>query len=795
MVLSLRSRRDLGAAVAVLVLCVLLFPGALLRGELFFERDLHLDWYPRLEALDRCLREGAWPLWDTSISFGQPLLADPGAQVLYPFTWLALAVPGSMAYTIFAVLHLLIAAVGMSRLAARLGAGSLGAVAAAVFFVLSGPVQSSVNLWHHFAGLAWMPWVLLGVERCLHRPRRETLAGCIMPATLQILAGSADVCAMTVGVSGGWVAFRLLQRRRGRGWRGLLALVLAAGLAVGLSATLWWPAADVLSRSPREELPLDIRTAWSVPAGGLWRTVLPLDPDRVPFVPETWTALYDRPERPFLSSLYLGLPVLAAVAAALVSRRHRRSALVLAAVGATGVALAMGPHGAVYSTATELLPALKVFRYPSKTLFLVAFVVALLGGMGVGAISRRGLTPRVQVALAVALLLAAGTAGLVGMGLWVSLSPLASPALAAASGMVLLLGSSDRLRPIVTALALAGLALGDLLLAHAWLNPTAPPDLVFDPPPVVSQVDRAGHRRLYVYDYHSLAGTAERLLGRTDPYRVGPPPPGWSHKQLQAAGQRLYLVPPSAGLFGLEGSYDLDIRGLYSRPLNDITFFLRHVEGTPVHGRLLRMGAVGTVLSLHEQGLEDLDLEVVLPSLFPEAIRVWRVPGGLPRTWVVGGARVADEREAFETLAAPMFDPAAEVLLPKGRPRTAPKPFVGSSRVELLDHDRVRLDVSASAPAFVVLADAYDPGWRATVDGRPTPVIRANVAFRAVAVGAGRHVVEMAYRPRALLRGLTLSGISLLLFLGVVFGRARGARRGRAGSPPGPLGGRVADSA
>jgi hypothetical protein len=548
---------------------------------------------------------------------------------------------------------------------------------------------------------------------------------------------------------------------------------------VGLSATVWWPAADVVARSPRQELPEDIRTAWSVPPRGLWRLVAPLDPDRVPFSPETWAALYDRPEQPFLASLYLGIPALAAAVAALLSRRDRRKALLLAAAAACGVVLAMGPHGGGYTLATEVLPVLKIFRYPSKITLLVAVTVALLAGIGTGAVARRRLSPRALAGLAGAVLLTASVVALVGARWWGPLAPVGSIALAGAAAAVLGLGAHGSLRPRLAALALAGLGLGDLLLVHAGLNVTAPETLIFEPPPAVARVDRGERRRLYVYDYHSLPGTAERQLGRTDPYRVGPPPPGWEGEQFEVAGQRLYLLPPSAGLFGLEGSYDLDIRGLYPRPLNDLTFFLRHVEGTSVHTRLLRMGAVGTVLSLHDHGLEDLRLDDTLPSLFPEAIRLWRVPGAFPRAWVVGGARIADEREAFESLADPTFDPAHEVLLAEGRPRSAPESFVGTSRTLRVAPDRVTLEVDASAPGFVVFADAFDPGWRATVDERRTPVHRANVAFRAVAVPEGRHVVEMVYRPRTVFQGLTLSALSLLVVLGVAAARAPRGRQGQ----------------
>jgi hypothetical protein len=545
----------------------------------------------------------------------------------------------------------------------------------------------------------------------------------------------------------------------------LASLAVAGGLSLGASAILWWPAADLVSRSPRQELPADIRTAWSIPPEGLWRLVAPLDPDRVPFTPEAWKALYNRPDRPFLWSLYLGLPALAAAAAGLVSRRDRTRALLLAAVAGGGVVFAMGPHAGVYDAVTALAPILKAFRYPSKAMLPVALAVSLLAGLGVGAVARGRLPPRVQAGLGAVWLVGAIVASLLGSRVWTRSCSPGTLALALATVAVLVLAARGVARPPLAAAALAAFVAADLLLVHAGMNATAPPGLIFEPPPAVALVDRGEGRRLYVYDYHSLPGTSERLLGNAVPYAVGLAPPGWERTVLQVAAQRQYLVPPSGGLFGLEGSYDLDIRGLYPRALNDLTFFLRHVEGTPVHTRLLRMGAVGTVLSLHERGLEELHLEATLPSLLAETIHVWRVPGARPRAWVVGASRVARGQAAFEILAGPAFDPRREVLLSEGRVSPASADFVASARIRRMVSDGVAVDVEASAPGFLVLADSFDPGWRATVDDVPVRVGRANVAFQAVPIPAGRHLVKMVYRPRAVVRGLTLTGLALLAML------------------------------
>ncbi|MCE7960687.1 MAG: hypothetical protein DYH06_22535, partial [Acidobacteria bacterium ACB2] len=59
--------------------------------------------------------------------------------------------------------------------------------------------------------------------------------------------------------------------------------------------------------------------------------------------------------------------------------------------------------------------------------------------------------------------------------------------------------------------------------------------------------------------------------------------------------------------------------------------------------------------------------------------------------------------------------------------------------------DRLAADVEGAA--FLLVADAFGPGWRALVDGREAPLLPANLAFRAVPVPGGRHRVEIVYRP------------------------------------------------
>jgi len=302
-------------------------------------------------------------------------------------------------------------------------------------------------------------------------------------------------------------------------------------------------------------------------------------------------------------------------------------------------------------------------------------------------------------------------------------------------------------------------AAADLVWAHRDLNPTAPPAFYQYRAPVASAILGEDHGRVYTFDYF-IAGAARRHLGR-DAGFVLARPEQMRYAWEAALALRTYAFPSVIGAWGLESAFDRDPTALYGPQAMRLAARLREVEGTPAHLRLLRLGGVTHVVSLHSAGLEDLVPAGTFESLFPEPIRLFRVPDPLPRTMAVGGARVADGPDALDAILDERFDPRREVVLPEGAARESPVGFEGGSRIVTRRPDRVRIEARLSADGYVVLLDDYDPGWSARVDGRPARVLRADVAFRAVSVPAGRHQIEMVYRPRSLPWGAAVSLLAL----------------------------------
>jgi hypothetical protein len=91
-----------------------------------------------------------------------------------------------------------------------------------------------------------------------------------------------------------------------------------------------------------------------------------------------------------------------------------------------------------------------------------------------------------------------------------------------------------------------------------------------------------------------------------------------------------------------------------------------------------------------------------------------------------------------------------------------------SVKVRYESPTRVVLEARLSKPGLVVLADIFANGWRLAVDGRPAPILRANLLMRAAAVDSGTHTLVYTYEPISLRIGAWLSLLGLAVMLGLI---------------------------
>ena len=113
----------------------------------------------------------------------------------------------------------------------------------------------------------------------------------------------------------------------------------------------------------------------------------------------------------------------------------------------------------------------------------------------------------------------------------------------------------------------------------------------------------------------------------------------------------------------------------------------------------------------------------------------------------------------MRALTRPDFDGAKMVFLPPEAKSLVAVTNQTAARVlnSQFKAQRVDIEVEAAGPSLVVVAQTYYRNWRVYVNDEPTHMLRANYAFQAFQVPAGRHHVRLVYEDRAFQFGAVVS--------------------------------------
>ncbi len=727
-------------------------PAGLLHPSNFLLTDAVEVFHPDLEWARGVIRAGSLPLWDPYVFGGWPVFASQQTAMLYPLNWLAFVLPFWPALGIIAALKVLVAGLGTWWLSRRLGQGRAAALLAAVTY----SVCSCMVIWlehPHTNVYALLPWLLGAIDLVCAR-RRARDAGAVAAIVGLCLLGGHPESTFIAGLAG--IPFALVclagtveaaERRRG-----LLLLAGAVALGAAAGAVMLAPFVELATQAPR----LARGGGGGLPDVSLLSV----------FLPDRWgrpdggfavTGPVNYAERTF----YVGvLPLMLAVAG-LHRPRGRRQPFF---VGLLVAGLVLAVHVPVVTDAVDELPG---FAYVdlTRTLILASLSLAVLAGFGLerllGADRRE---QRVMLALA-------GLVGVVPMvwlvvhagalhafprfsdfvpNLWARSSSLAQTAAAAATrwlvlalaalGVLALLVGERRPGRARAALGLAvALAAADLLTINQGYNPAiAAARAQPAPTPTI------------------VAALAGQGSGRTS---------GFSEYLIPNVGSRYGLRDPRGHGLPALGRY----LALWAR-LGGKGFQATRVDPRdPRSAQLLDDFGVTTVLTTAAGGTAaTTGLRLVARRSDGS---VYRNPNALPRAFFASSWRaLATERDALGAVAAirPAHLLAAPVVEGVAPPSGPPAGGGGAVRFTGDGGDRVSLEVDAPRAGYLVLLDSYYPGWRATVDGRDAAIHPANVAFRAVAVPAGRHRVVFRYLPRTVVAGGVVSGLAWIAILGLV---------------------------
>ena len=160
-----------------------------------------------------------------------------------------------------------------------------------------------------------------------------------------------------------------------------------------------------------------------------------------------------------------------------------------------------------------------------------------------------------------------------------------------------------------------------------------------------------------------------------------------------------------------------------------------------------------------------------------------RNPDALPRVWLTDTfVVVKDRREILTRLSEPDFDYRRIAVLEK-TPEPLPEPDslpAGSITIVQRQPEKMMLHGELKRATLLMISEIFYPDWRATIDGRPAEILRADYCLRALALPAGTHTVILYYDRQLLNIGLFISIVTLLAVSAILFIFPRFRNKGSA---------------
>ncbi len=657
------------------------------------------------------MRGGEIAWWMPEFACGYPAFASWMYGLLYPGLALYLVFSPETAWAWTAILHTAFGAAGMVALARTAGCKNSGAVAAGLLFGLAEfvVVRSVVGHLNITLPATWAPWVLHFLIGTVQGRARALPLLCLTGA-LGLLSGHVQVWFY---FSVGAAVVAVFSTTRAECVPAMLRVGCAALIVLALTAIQWIPSVLLLSVSDGGVTDLDLRQQGS----------LSLHAGAERFVPGVlgrfgntfpWgdygagEDLYH--EMIGMSGVWLLIPAIFAA--------RLRSAVPWITIVVVA-AFISGGDGNVVGRLFHELPGFETARAPARAQILIVLCGPVVVGLGIDQWMARRDGMRLVIGAVVVCALIVASAVIAGRVEGVGPAQVRPAVLVAILTTAAVAGvfvfSADRPR--------RGLIPAAVLAAAAF---------VVALPPV-----------------HSVSSRVYRMA-----WEDAVPEDLRSHR-IHLDGN---MFPPieRRGMRSTRELSHVDVAGYRA---------LAHSRGGPGVGYWLDVGVAA------HRGWESVVFDVP-EGAGPADLLL------LKRLGAIGdGALFADAGQAADLTDSEVADRLADgdrsaYVRTGGELRRHPPLAVPArgrvSREEAGSPNQRRFVVEAPAAALVVTSDKWSPGWTAALDGEAVEIHAAQMAFAAIRVPAGPHVITMSYRAPGLLAGAwtTLAGLLGLLFVG-----------------------------
>lgn len=740
------------------------------------------------------LAKGTIPLWNPYIYGGTPFTGGVQSALFYPLNLIFLVFPTYVAINYSIILHVFLSGVftylylRFIKLNPKSEIRNLQSIArlsrtscmvSSVIFMFCAPQIFHVYPGHlpNLCTMIWLPLILLYAELFIRtRNFLYALFGGIAVA-FNILAGHPQYFFYTSIALIIYCIIRMIQEFREHMnwkhvWYHVAGVCMLYVTGVSLAAIQLLPAFEMIKHSARQTISYE------------WVGQFSFAPENfiTLFIPEFFGDLLQTPYwgRYYLweMSLYIGiLPLLLSAIAAFYERnRFTKTFLILALVT---MILALGKFTPFLKILYAIVPGFNLFRGNSKFIFIVAFSLSVLSGMGVEHLKNSILTKRktssflsitIGIVAAISLFLFIFFLCKAGYGTWYGIIRkicslgdryTTSPSLNDTGFLHTTFAVATR--GVIKFIILSVLS---LLVIGVWINGRLRSQVLIPTTIAVILGDLwcFGNQYMVTFDSRQCFWNKELvhvLKNDPEPFRI------------TTAGH-FELNQGMAHDISHIGGYDANVIKEYSE-------FINLSDGKPIDeprivmevSQLSRLTNMLNVKYLLLPANVKIERPMIKPVFHDSRYALFLNTQALPRAFIVHEAKTVQGRDAiFKELSGNEFDPHRYCILEEPSRLTtnsSGKNLLKEANPAILEYlpNSVTIKAILVEDGYLVLGDTFYPGWNAYVDGRKSRVLKTNYILRSVFLEKGEHMVKFVYEPKSFTIGMIITLISIVILIPV----------------------------
>lgn len=748
------NKEDLKSFIFFTIIFVIFFQANILQQKIFFFRDISRYYYPTRFFVSESLTQGYFPFWNPFIYGGYPSFASLQQATFYPLSLLCFLFPFLNGFTWFFLMHFLLAGIGLFLLLRLMGLSSLSALVSAVVFTFSGYFVSTINLLTTLSAVTWIPWALIIFKKNMLPGRKIYIIVLAVIFSFQFMAGQPEImyiCALIL------LFYGLLYH-----WPSLKNLLAALFFAIFLASVQLFSFWEILQNSVRQTHMIN-HTVWSFHPVEMVNFLLPSFNSDLVGGSSKWFGQI------WLRSGFLGIMVICLLIFGVGNKRRERNFFLLLIFA--GLLLSFGKYVPFLSFVFNYVPGFNIIRYPVKYLVVFYFALAPLVGFGVEEImSRQGLLRKYLFSLVILLIVCLTL--LLGLTFKSAILTFLETNLGSLEKIIFHHRAPHLFKDLFSSAAVLA---GFVVLLYLWLKQKIS-KMIFS---LLFLILLTGHLFLGTY------GT-EPVIGKYF-YNLTTHNAQFLKKDLNY--DRIYLTPKT----NHEAIKDIVI---YPQVDWQEYFYKRQKALLPnlfvIHHLFSLDGYESIVLNSHErmrnliasQSLENgqkyldlLDVKYLL-SFYPlqnkkfrqvryDYLYLYQNLTPIRKLSFFTQAEFLNTKEDIELkLRQKKFNPLKEMFIsgPMNPPDSSEiyqESLNASGKILNYTANKVEVEASSNRPSWLVLADTYYPGWKASINNQPAQIYQADGLLRALYLPEGDSRIILTFRP-------TWFWLSLLITLGSI---------------------------